>query len=63
MTVINTFTQLNILLQQLDVIRQNGWEIPSELLEKMFRMAHLAGARCKFDLCSRDGSLSSRFET
>jgi len=62
MMITNTFAQLDILLQQLDVIRENGWEIPRELLEKMFRISHLAGARCKFDLCARDGSLSLQFK-
>jgi hypothetical protein len=62
MMVANTFKQLEILLQQLDVIRINGFEIPLELVEKMFKISHLVGARCKFDLCARDGSLSSQFK-
>jgi len=48
-----TFKQLGILLQQVDVIRINGYEIPRELTEKMFRITHLVGVRCRYDSCSK----------
>ena len=35
MMIDNTFKQLEILLQQLDVIGQNGFEIPQELTKKI----------------------------
>jgi len=60
--VANTFTQLANLLEVLDVIRQNEIEIPKELLKKMFEITHLVNVRCKYDLCARDGTLSSQFE-
>jgi len=51
--IANTFKQLGILLQQVDVIRINGYEIPRELTEKMFRITHLVGVRCRYDSCSK----------
>jgi hypothetical protein len=52
MMITNVFTQLETLLQTVDVIRYNGVEIPFKLIQKMFRIAHLAGARCSYDNCS-----------
>jgi hypothetical protein len=53
MMITNTFTQLTILLEQVNVFRLNGVEIPLELLKKMFNITHLANVRCRYDNCSK----------
>lgn len=61
MMMSNTFKQLTILLDQLEVIRYNGWEIPHELNKKMFEITHLLNVRCRYDLCSRDKNATQVF--
>jgi hypothetical protein len=43
--VANTYDQLQLLLQVIETLQYTA-EIPRELLEKMFRITHLAGVRC-----------------
>ncbi|MGA9149076.1 MAG: hypothetical protein WBZ36_00755 [Candidatus Nitrosopolaris sp.] len=45
MVVANTYDQLQLLLQVIETLQYTA-EIPRELLEKMFRITHLAGVRC-----------------
>jgi hypothetical protein len=45
MVVANTYNQLQLLLQVIETLQYTA-EIPRELLEKMFRITHLAGVRC-----------------
>jgi hypothetical protein len=55
MLISNTYTQLEILLDQVNVFRLNGVEIPRELLKKMFDITHFANVRCSYDSCSKIG--------
>lgn len=54
MMTTSTFNQFQILLQVIEIIQHNGIEIPRELLEKMLKVTHLAGIRCRYDSCSYD---------
>ncbi|MGC2572542.1 MAG: hypothetical protein WA364_13605, partial [Candidatus Nitrosopolaris sp.] len=53
--VTNTYNQLQLLLQVVEALQCKyvNAEIPRELL-KMFRITHLAGARCRCDNCDYD---------
>ena len=51
MVVVNTYNQLKILLSAVEVLQYNKAPIPRELLEKMFKIVHLAGMRCSYDKC------------
>ena len=62
MMITNTFTQLTILLEQVNVFRLDGVEIPRELIQKMFNVAHLAGARCKYDSCSKEHVIGEQIQ-
>ncbi len=54
MMIANTYNQLQLLLQVVEALQCNKAEIPRELLEKMFRITHLAGVRCRYDSCEYD---------
>jgi hypothetical protein len=54
LVVTNTYDQLDLLLKMVEALQSNGAEIPRELLEKMFRITHLAGVRCRYDSCDYD---------
>jgi hypothetical protein len=54
MVIEATFQQLDTVLQMVDVLQSSGVEIPKELLEKLFQIAHLGGVKCKHDICSRE---------
>ena len=47
----SVFHHLEIALEQAEIIRKNGFEIPPYLIKTMFNLAHLSGARCRYDSC------------
>ena len=54
MVAVNTYNQLDLLLQVVEALQYNKTEIPRELLEKMFRIVHKSGVRCRYDSCDYD---------
>jgi hypothetical protein len=50
----STFTQLDANLQMVELLQESGVEVPTELSQTMFNIAHSAGMRCKYDSCSRE---------
>jgi hypothetical protein len=43
MMIANTYNQSQLLLQMVKALQDNGAEIPRELLEKMYQIAHKGG--------------------
>jgi hypothetical protein len=54
MMIANTYNQLELPVQVIETLQYNKAEIPRELLEKMFRIVHKSGVRCRFDSCDYD---------
>jgi hypothetical protein len=54
MMIANTYNQLELLIQVVEALQYNEAKIPHELLEKMFRITHLTGVRCRYDSCDYD---------
>jgi hypothetical protein len=52
MMIANTYNQFQLLLEVVEALQGNVAEIPLELLENMYRIAHKGGIRCRYDSCS-----------
>jgi|GEM_PF-4246923 len=56
MLISNAYTQADYNLDVLELLQQNGAEIPSEILDKMYEIVRKGGLRC---LCEGCGSCQS----
>lgn len=54
MMIANIYTQFQLQLQLIEALQDNEAEIPPNLLEKMYRVAHKGGIRCRYDSCDYD---------
>ena len=52
--VSNAFNQLASALEVTEALQYDGEEIPIELLQKMFKVVHLGGIRCRYDSCGKE---------